>query len=156
MSTDPSSDRLLLNDFLPYRLSVASEQVSRLFARAYQARFGIGIAEWRVMAVLGEATSRTTQEVIARTAMDRVRVSRAVIKLSAMNLVERSREDGDARARRLSLSAQGRATYTQIVPMARALQARLVAALAPEEPLLLDAMLLRIEAAAAEVLAQTP
>jgi hypothetical protein len=38
---------------------------------------GISVPEWRVMAVLGEHSPQSTQEVIARTEMDRVRVSRA-------------------------------------------------------------------------------
>ena len=45
---------LVLSKYLPYRLSVASNKASGLIARAYQARFGLTIWEWRVIAVLGE------------------------------------------------------------------------------------------------------
>ena len=49
---------------LPYRLSVLTERMSRIFAQRYEREFGIGIPEWRVMAVLGEQAPRSTQKVI--------------------------------------------------------------------------------------------
>ena len=44
---------LVLEHFLPYRLSVLSNRISQAIADTYAARFGIGITEWRVIAVLG-------------------------------------------------------------------------------------------------------
>ena len=38
-----------LDDFLPYRLAVAAQQVSRRFARLYAAEAGLTIPEWRVL-----------------------------------------------------------------------------------------------------------
>ena len=49
-----SEDRLVLDDYLPYRLSVATNAVSRLIARAYEDRFGLSIPQWRLMAVLAQ------------------------------------------------------------------------------------------------------
>ncbi|MGA2364065.1 MAG: MarR family transcriptional regulator, partial [Steroidobacteraceae bacterium] len=46
--------RLRLQDYLPYRLSVASNAVSRLIARAYEQRFGLKIPQWRLIAVLAD------------------------------------------------------------------------------------------------------
>ncbi len=45
--------RLELDEFVPYRLSVLSNRVSGAIARQYTERFGLTMAEWRVMAVLG-------------------------------------------------------------------------------------------------------
>ena len=42
-----------LEEFLPYRLSVAANRVSRLFARRYSEAFGLSIPEWRVLATIG-------------------------------------------------------------------------------------------------------
>ena len=52
----PSSrgERLRLQDFLPYRLSVAANAVSRLIARAYERQFGLKNPQWRLLAVLAE------------------------------------------------------------------------------------------------------
>lgn len=48
----------LLDDFLPYQLSTASNAVSDLIASEYKSRFGLKIPEWRVMAVLERAVPR--------------------------------------------------------------------------------------------------
>lgn len=71
---------LYLDDFIPYRLSVLSNQISRSVAALYAERFGLTIPEWRVMAVLGlEETRRGSvcaNTVAERTEMDKVQVSR--------------------------------------------------------------------------------
>ena len=140
MATPP----LRLADFLPYRLSVATESVSRAFAARYEAEFGLSIPEWRIMAVLGEVETLTTQSVIARTEMDRVKVSRAVIRLADKGLVARQPHPKDQRAQLLRLSPEGRALYGRIVPRAHALQAELAAALTPAERQVLDGALAKL------------
>ena len=45
---------LVLDDFIPYRLSVTSNLVSDGIARTYEALFGLTIAEWRLVAVIAE------------------------------------------------------------------------------------------------------
>lgn len=130
---EPAGGPLVLRAFLPYRLSVVAETVSGLFARRYERRFGLGIAEWRVVAVVGQQGEASTQAVIAQTAMDRVRVSRAVIRLADKGLLERRPHPQDQRAQMLRLSRRGRETYAGIVPLARALQTALAGALSPAE-----------------------
>ena len=141
-------ERLILAEFLPYRLSVVAERVSRTFAARYEAEFGLTIPEWRVMAVLGERAPRSTQEVIETTEMDRVKVSRAVIRLADKRLVARSPVPGDARAQQLRLTRAGLAMYRRIVPIAQRLQSELVAVLAPGEIAALERMLTKLRAAA--------
>ena len=72
---------LVLEHFVPYRLSVLANTVSRTIAAEYQARFGLSIPEWRVMAVLGRYAPLSASGICERTAMDKVRVSRAVSRL---------------------------------------------------------------------------
>ncbi len=132
---------LTLGDFLPYRLSVTAEAISRVFAESYEARFGLTIPEWRVMAVLGEAAPRPTQAVIESTEMDRVKVSRAVTRLADKGLVTRRIAPEDQRSQILTLSRKGVQLYRQIVPLAHALQAQLTAGLTPAELETLDRLL---------------
>ncbi|HEY9219901.1 MAG TPA: MarR family winged helix-turn-helix transcriptional regulator, partial [Phenylobacterium sp.] len=73
---------LRLDDYLPYRLSLASNAVSRLIARAYEDRFGLKIPEWRVLCVLAEGGAVAPGELVARTGMDKVTVSRAAQALA--------------------------------------------------------------------------
>ncbi len=142
---------LTLREFMPYRLSIVSEVVSRVFSHHYGARFNLTIPEWRVMAVLGENGAQSTQDVIERTQMDRVRVSRAVIRLADKELIDRQPHPGDQRAQRLTLSPKGRATYQEIVPLAFALQAQLLTLLTPDEATMLDGLLTKLEAGASQL-----
>jgi DNA-binding MarR family transcriptional regulator len=144
MASPNPDDPLILQDFLPYRLSVVTEAVSSLFAMQYQERFGLSIPEWRVVAVVGQHGTLSTQQVIEHTAMDRVRVSRAVIRLADKGVLDRRPHPQDQRAQLLQLSRQGRAVYAQIVPLALDLQAALSTALTAAEQQQLGTILEKI------------
>lgn len=151
---DAEAAPLILQEFLPYRLSVVTEGVSSLFATRYQERFGLSIPEWRVVAVTGQQGTPTTQEVIERTGMDRVRVSRAVIRLADKGLLDRLAHPRDQRAQILRLTRKGRDVYAKIVPLARALQASLASALSEAEQRQLSAILEKIGTRTRELMAE--
>ena len=103
---DPPEHAVLeLDRFLPYRLSVLSNRISQDIARLYAERFALGITEWRVLAVLGRYPDLSASELVERTAMDKVAVSRAVARLLRDGRLKR-RVHGDDR-RRSSCSASG-------------------------------------------------
>jgi DNA-binding MarR family transcriptional regulator len=93
------------------------------------------------MAVLGRFEPLSANEVAARTAMDKVRVSRAITRLKATGLVERSTDTDDRRRSALRLSRAGRRMHDAIVPLARALELRLVSDLSAAEIALLDRLI---------------
>ena len=126
-------EEFLLEDFLPYQLSIAANRASGLFARRYSEAFGLSIAEWRVMAVVGRFGTLSPGGVGERTEMDKVKVSRAVASLAAEGLIEQQADPRDGRVRLLRLTRQGRAVHAGIVPLARALEAQLAAGLTEEE-----------------------
>ena len=140
--------RLVLEDFLPYRLSVLTNRISHAIARQYGARFGLSIAEWRVMAVLGRFAPASANEVSERTAMDKVRVSRAVARLKRSGLIVAATDRADRRRSALRLSAPGKRTYRRIVPLALGLEAELIGALTPSERATLDGLLAKLHARA--------
>ena len=144
-SDDPKSENpLRLGDFLPYRLAVTSNLVSRLVAKAYQSRFGLTIWEWRVVAILGEGTPMTAQAIADSAAMDKVSVSRAVRSLVERELVQRENHGSDGRARLLRLTPGGADIYREITPVALAEEAALVDELSAEEVALLAGLLDRL------------
>ncbi|ODS64124.1 MAG: MarR family transcriptional regulator [Arenimonas sp. SCN 70-307] len=122
----PDRDILDLEHFLPYRLSVLSNRISQDIASLYADRFGLGITEWRVLAVLGRRDGLSAREVADRTAMDKVAVSRAVASLLAAGRIERETHGDDRRRSVLRLSPAGRAIYEDVAPMALAYQRRLL------------------------------
>ncbi len=136
---------LELGRFLPYRLSVLTNRVSRLLAREYENRFGIGVSEWRAMAVLGRQPALSASEVAERTSMDKVRVSRAVAALRRKGLVERRRDRVDQRVTRLSLTPRGGEVYRRVAALALAFEARLLAGFGEAERRRLFAFLARLD-----------
>jgi DNA-binding MarR family transcriptional regulator len=140
-----------LEAFLPYRLSVVTNRASRLFARRYSEAFGLSIPEWRVLAVVGRFGGLSATEVVERTAMDKVKVSRAVRSLLERGLLARQEDAADRRVQRLAMTREGRRLHAAIVPEARALEAELLAPLSPAERAALHALLDRLDARLAEM-----
>jgi DNA-binding MarR family transcriptional regulator len=124
---------LKLDGYLPYRLSVTSNAVSRVIARAYEDRFGLSIPEWRLIAVLGEGATMTQTDIVARTAMDKMTVSRAAAGLLAKGHAMRTAHGEDRRSHHLALSESGRAVYREIVPLALRYEAQVTAGLTTDE-----------------------
>ena len=113
-----------LESFLPYRLSVATNRISRAFAVHYEQEFGISIPEWRAIAVLGAFAPLSSNEICERTAMDKAKVSRAVSTLLDKGLIERTAHATDQRLIQLALSKRGRKVYEEIIPRAKAIEAQ--------------------------------
>ena len=143
-------EALSLADYVPYRLVTAAAAVSRLIARAYEDRFGLTIPQWRLMSVLAEG-ALTPNAAVARTAMDKVRVSRAAQDLVERRLVNRTAVVADRRSHRLELTVAGRRLFAEIAPMALAYEAALLSGLAPSEVAILKRLLSRLEAAATQL-----
>lgn len=142
---------LKLDDFMPYRLSIASNRVSAAVATAYEALFGLTIPQWRLIAVIAESDGLTQQALGAATRMDKVTVSRAAVALVDRGLVARRENPGDARSHLLSLTPAGRLLYDSVAPKALELEAQVFAGFSKAELADFAAMLARIEAAAASI-----
>ncbi|MEJ2128635.1 MAG: MarR family transcriptional regulator [Woeseiaceae bacterium] len=126
-------DELILEDFLPYRLSITSHTVSTNIARIYEKRFGVSIPEWRVIAILGRYPGLSAVEVADRTLMDKVAVSRAVTKLIKNGRIDREFADADRRRSILNLSEEGRNVHNEIAPLALEFEKQLVEDLSAED-----------------------
>jgi len=137
--------------FLPYRLSVVTEQISRLVASTYAERFGLSVPEWRVIAHLGYSTSLSALAIAERTAMDKVKVSRALARLTARRLVRREVNPRDGRGAILTLTPTGRSVYERIVPAAQAMEAVILGTFSADEAAQLTTLLDRLEAHVAQL-----
>lgn len=141
-----------LDEFLPYRLSLASNAVSQVIAQAYEARFALKTPEWRVVWVLAEDGELTQQGLVGRTQMDKVTVSRAARVLERRKLVRRVQNTADGRSLMLSLTAQGKALHQEVAPRAVKLAEGVLKGLKGREIQALLAALRHIESAAAKLL----
>ncbi len=125
--------RLILDRFVPYRLSVTSNLVSDVIASAYEALFGLTIPEWRVIAVVAENDGITQQGICTATRMDKVTVSRATLALVDRGLIARAPNSADRRSRLLALTRAGKALYADVAPKALEFEHRIFAAFPQEE-----------------------
>jgi DNA-binding MarR family transcriptional regulator len=142
---------LLLREYLPYQLAVASNQVSRMVARRYQSISGLTIWEWRVIAVLAEGKPLAAQALSGAAAMDKVAVSRAVKALLQRDLISKERHASDGRSSLLQLTSAGRATYEQVAPVALEAEQLLVDGMSRDEMRILSGLLERLREKAAAI-----
>ncbi|MGH6930771.1 MAG: MarR family winged helix-turn-helix transcriptional regulator [Dongiaceae bacterium] len=137
--------------FLPYRLNVVAESVSRALSRLYAERYGIGIPEWRVIATLGQYERMTAKDVGVHSRMHKTKVSRAVAALEEKGLASREPNEDDMREAFLTLTGRGWRIYQDLAPRALAFERALDAALGAREREHLDGLLRKLETRAQEL-----
>jgi DNA-binding MarR family transcriptional regulator len=120
------SEPFILDDFLPYQLSVAAGRVSQEFARHYEEMFGISRAEWRVVAHLSQVTAVSVREIHARVDMDKSKVSRAATRLEEAGYITKRINGTDRRLVELALTQKGQQMVAQLTPIAQRYQAELI------------------------------
>ena len=122
-----------LDKFFPYQLARLAEQVSLATDQGYRTRFSLGRDEWRVIAARAQGSEMKTGDVLGRTTMEKMQVSRALARLERDGLVERSPDPGDGRAYLVRLRPAGLALYRKIVPMVQAREEYLLSDLSEAE-----------------------
>ena len=110
---------LVLENFIPFRLSFTSNLVSDTIAQTYEALFGLTIPEWRLVAVVAEHDGITQQAIGRLTRMDKVVVSRAAAALVDRGLLARAAHPGDKRSHHLRLTDTGRELHAAIAAYLR-------------------------------------
>jgi DNA-binding MarR family transcriptional regulator len=144
--------KLVLDEFLPYRLSVTSNLVSDAIAVTYESLFGLRIPEWRTIAVTAENPNGITQQQIGvKTRMDKVTVSRAAVSLVERGLLARQRNDADGRSHHLVLTQAGRELYNAVVPKALELERCIFDQFSAQELRTFEMLLRKIEEIALEL-----
>lgn len=139
---EPAAEEALeIERFIPYRMAVLADWMSRSLAGVYQSRFGVSIPEWRVLAHLARHEPLSAGALSERTNMDKPRVSRALQRMGRRGLIERETDTGDQRVALIRMSEHGRATYERIAPLALSWERELLAELSEGERAELERLL---------------
>ncbi len=138
--------RFDLENFLPYQLAVLSQRVSEGFARHYRGRFGITVAEWRVVAHLSQQDAVSVREICRRVNMDKPKVSRAASRLEEAGFLRKEENPADRRLVRLSLTRAGWEMIAELTPLAQAYEEELEALIGKAELAEFRALLERFNA----------
>jgi DNA-binding MarR family transcriptional regulator len=144
----PAAATLDLDLFLPYLVNVLANRLSHELAGVYEARFGISIPEWRVIAHLSQHEDVSVREIHQRVDMDKAKVSRAAARLEAVGFIEKTDNKGDRRLVALRLTKRGRRLFAEIEPLALAYERESVSTLSKSEEAALRAILNKLLGAA--------
>jgi DNA-binding MarR family transcriptional regulator len=140
-----SDETLDLETFLPYRLYHLADLVSREFSGIYKDRLGLTRPEWRVLAGLGQNGTMTATALGEQSAMHKTKVSRAVAELERRRWLARRTNDADRRIEHLTLTKAGAEAYRDMVPLAKAFEARMLGGFSPSEQAALATSLAALE-----------
>ena len=117
---------LQLDRFLPYRAARLATALSRGLAAQYEARYQISVPEWRVLVHLTQESEISVRDIFTRVDMDRARVTRAVQRLEARDLVSKLVNESDRRLVKLALTPAGRELAGELSRLAKAFEARII------------------------------
>ena len=147
----PDDDRrsaraLDMNAFVPAVLTNLAQKISATASALYRPRFGVGITDWRIMALLASEPWTAPVRICEATGLDKGAVSRSLRDLVEAGLVEI--RDVGANRRRLpaALTPKGLAVHDELVEAALAREAQLLREFSPDERATLLQFLGRMQA----------
>lgn len=144
-SSDQLSDSsFALEAFFPYQVRIFYLQVSQTVSDIYSSRHGLTVSEWRTLAVLGNHQPLSASDVVQRSSIDKVRVSRAIQGLLKRDLLQRLVDPDDRRRVNLHLTEKGQQVFADLVPRIRALEQQLLGCLSPDEQQTLSALMTKV------------
>jgi len=145
-SAAKKSSRLDLFRFAPFRLNRLAAEVSMALSSEYQARYGLDIPEWRVLATLGFRDDACSAQYISDcTRTHKSTISRAVTALTQRRIVERVENTDDRREFRLRLTRKGKTLYQELIPRLLRKEQEILSCLTAQERKELASLLGKIE-----------
>jgi DNA-binding MarR family transcriptional regulator len=115
-----------LADFFPYLVRRFYMAVRTSVDRVHAMDYNLSASEWRTLTVLGPDRSMAAKEVVERSSMDKVSVSRALSGMTARGIVSRETDSRDKRRSVLRLTESGRAIYQDLAPQMLELEQKLL------------------------------
>ena len=145
-TTAGKAARLDLFGFVPFRLNRLAAEVSNALSDEYQARYGLDIPEWRVLATLGFRNDACSAQYISDcTRTHKSTISRAVTALLGREIVERVENAEDRREFRLQLTRKGRTLYEELIPRLLRKEQEILSCLSAQEKKQFAALLGKVE-----------
>jgi DNA-binding MarR family transcriptional regulator len=120
---------LELESSISVQVSVLAKLLDRRLARLVVDRFGMTVAEYRVLAQVMLHPRSTVRAIAERTFVDKAQVSRAAAALEAGTFITRDMLDHDRRSPVFTITRSGRALLNRIIPLRQAQEDEIVAGL---------------------------
>ena len=116
-----------------YKVGLLAKLLDRRSTPWFLARFGLTLAEWRLLTHLYPIASATTKSLADRLHVDKAEVSRACASLVERNYALRHPDPRDGRSALFEITAKGRKLHDRVIPFRRAEQEELRRCLAAAE-----------------------
>ena len=122
-----------LDRYVPALLAFVANKLSRSGSALYRRHFGIGIIEWRILAMLAVEPSIPASRICQVIGLDKGPVSRSLAMLQRRGLVTMGADAADTRRRLAALTPDGRALHDRILVVAQERERRLLSCLTPAQ-----------------------
>ena len=130
--------------YVPALITFLANKLSASASGQYRKMFGVGIVEWRVIALLAVEPETTANSVSSVIGLDKALVSRTVKKLKELEIIIISKSEKDGRHQYLSLSPEGKALHDEILTVALERESKLLEVLSQDERELLISLLQKL------------
>ncbi|WP_297340595.1 MarR family transcriptional regulator [Pseudophaeobacter sp.] len=130
---DPAAPTLSLRNSPVVLVTFAGNRLTREATRAYQAEFGIGVMDWRMLVMLTRSPGCSVAQAARLTGIDKAAVSRSLQRLESTGLAQSEAQGGDERRKSWSLTPKGQDLHGKILPRALERQQDLLKGFTPEE-----------------------
>jgi DNA-binding MarR family transcriptional regulator len=125
---------MALTDEKPLALvHILSNRIGRAFHSEVETKYGLSIAEWRVLLTLSAEPGITAAEITNRWALEKMLVNRAIQQLVDSGNISRTRNPQDLRSFTLTMTAKGAKLYDKISPAANKRYNELQSAVSKQE-----------------------
>jgi DNA-binding MarR family transcriptional regulator len=104
--------------YVPALVNALERSLSTSSSALYRERFGLGVVEWRILAVLAKEDGLSAQRVSEIVGLDKAPVSRALAELADKRLATIAKAE-KGRRHRLGITPAGRALYRTSLAVAR-------------------------------------
>jgi DNA-binding MarR family transcriptional regulator len=139
---------LALESSVSFQVSVLAKLLDRRLARLVVDRFGLTVAEYRVLAQVMLFPRSTVRAIAERTYVDKAQVSRAATALESGAYITRDTLDHDRRSPVFTVTRTGKALLNRVIPLRQAQEQEITAGLEPAHlaalrevlPVLIDAL----------------
>ena len=141
-----SSHALDLDSYIPAYFTYLAGKLSASASATYRPRFGVGITDWRIMALVAADPWISAARICAETGLDKAAVSRSVHDLAKSGLIEVRPDAADQRRQVIALTRKGIALHDKIVKLAIAREQKLLEGFSASERKTLLGFLIRLQA----------
>jgi len=126
MSDHQNATKFQLESFFPYLVRIFYRSVSQSVATIYERDYDLTVSEWRAMAVLGNEQPLSAGEIVKKSSIDKVKVSRAISGLTKAGYLERRVDEDDRRKVALQLTQAGQNLFEELVKKVQELEDQLL------------------------------